>query len=104
MNGQLTRSATTSTNSIEEIGEITSQNLTSSIYGVRNLPVREGIYSKLSKWTKSSAGEICDFVEAIEAGRDVSFTGEDARAATAIAVAATLSLDEGRPVLVSEVL
>jgi len=58
----------------------------------------------MERFGDAYAGEIRDFIEAIEAGRDVSVTGEDARAATAIAVAATLSLDEGRPVLVSEVL
>ena len=58
----------------------------------------------MERFGDAYAGEIRDFVEAIEAGREVSVTGEDARAATAIAVAATLSLDEGRPVLVSEVL
>ena len=58
----------------------------------------------MERFGDAYAGEIRDFVEAIEAGRDVPVTGEDARAATAIAVAATLSLDEGRPVLVSEVL
>jgi hypothetical protein len=31
-----------------------------------------------------------------------SVTGQDARQATAIGIAATLSLDEGRPVLMSE--
>ena len=55
MNGQLTRSAPTSTNSIEEIGEITSQYLTSSIYRIRNLLVRERNDSKLPKWTNGCA-------------------------------------------------
>ncbi len=57
----------------------------------------------MERFGEAYAGEIRDFIEAIETGRDVSVSGEDARAATAIAVAATLSLDEGRPVLVSEV-
>jgi myo-inositol 2-dehydrogenase/D-chiro-inositol 1-dehydrogenase len=49
------------------------------------------------------AAEIRDFIEAIETGRDVSVTGKDAWTVTAITVASTLSLDEGRPVLVREV-
>lgn len=57
----------------------------------------------MERFAEAYAGEIRDFVEAIETGRDVTVTGEDAQAATAIAMAATLSLDEGRPVLVSEV-
>lgn len=57
----------------------------------------------MERFADAYAREIRDFIEAIETGRDVSVTGEDARAATAIAVAATLSLDEARPVWVREV-
>jgi len=54
------------------------------------------------RFDKAYAEELRDFVEAIELGKSVSITGQDARAATAIAAAATQSLDEDRPVLVSE--
>lgn len=57
----------------------------------------------MARFADAYAAEIRDFVEALESGRDVSITGQDARAATAIAVAATVSLDEGRPVTLSEV-
>ncbi len=57
----------------------------------------------MERFGEAYAGEIRDFIEAIEADRAVTVTGEDARAATAIAVAATLSLDEARPVMVNEI-
>ena len=46
--------------------------------------------------------EIRDFAECIRADRSPAVSGEDARAATAIGIAATRSLDEGRPVALSE--
>jgi inositol 2-dehydrogenase len=46
------------------------------------------------------AAEIRDFVACIAENRSPQVTGRDARAATAIAIAATRSLDEGRPVRV----
>jgi inositol 2-dehydrogenase len=49
------------------------------------------------------AAEIRDFVDAIQHDRAPVVSGQDARAATAIGIAATRSLDEGRPVCVSEV-
>lgn len=49
------------------------------------------------------AEEVRAFVRCILEGRDPQPTGADARAATAIGIAATLSLDENRPVLVSEI-
>lgn len=69
----------------------------------RNNVSHDTIPGFMERFAEAYAAEIRDFVEAIETGRDVSVTGADARAATAIAVAATLSLDEGRPVLLSEV-
>lgn len=47
--------------------------------------------------------EIRVFVNHIINGTEPDVTGEDARAATAIGIAATLSLDEERPVLLSEI-
>ncbi len=49
------------------------------------------------------AGEMRDFVDCIQKDRAPIVSGLDARAATAVAIAATRSLDEGRPVMVSEV-
>ena len=57
----------------------------------------------MERFATAYAAEIRDFVEALETGRDVAVKGYDARAATAIAAAATRSLDEGRPVRISEV-
>ncbi|MFQ5398518.1 MAG: inositol 2-dehydrogenase [Anaerolineae bacterium] len=56
----------------------------------------------MERFADAYAAEIRDFVEAIETGCNVAVSGEDGRAATAIAVAATRSLDEGRPILLSE--
>jgi inositol 2-dehydrogenase len=50
------------------------------------------------------AEEIRAFVRHITDGTEPTVTGEDARAASAIGIAATLSLDEERPVEVKEVL
>jgi len=49
------------------------------------------------------AEEVRAFVHHIVEGTEPSPTGADARAATAVGIAATLSLDEQRPVLISEV-
>jgi predicted dehydrogenase len=55
------------------------------------------------RFGEAFAMEMRAFVEALEEQRDTAVTAEDARAATAIAVAATRSLDEGRTVYLSEV-
>jgi inositol 2-dehydrogenase len=57
----------------------------------------------MERFGEAYAQEIRDFVACIEAGKPPHVSGVDARAATAIGVAATLSLDESRPVLISEV-
>lgn len=54
----------------------------------------------MERFAQAYADEIRDFVEAIDRDRDVAVSGSDARAATAIAVAATQSLDNGQPVSV----
>lgn len=54
------------------------------------------------RFAEAYAAEIRDFVDAVEMDRAVAVTGEDARAATEIAIAATMSLDQGRAVWVSE--
>jgi len=57
----------------------------------------------MERFGEAYAAEIRAFVACIQQGNEPSVTGWDARQATAIGVAATLSLDEDRPVLVSEI-
>ncbi len=57
----------------------------------------------MERFAEAYAAEIQDFVRNVVEDRPPSVTGEDARAATAIGIAATLSLDEGRVVNLSEV-
>jgi len=54
----------------------------------------------MERFGEAYAAEIRDFVACILEDRPPSVTGQDARQATAIGIAATLSLDEGRPVIV----
>lgn len=57
----------------------------------------------MERFGDAYAAEIRAFVACILENREPSVTGEDARKATAIGMAATLSLDEVRPVMISEV-
>jgi len=57
----------------------------------------------MERFGDAYAAEIRAFVACILENREPSVTGGDARKATAIGMAATLSLDEVRPVMVSEV-
>jgi len=57
----------------------------------------------MERFGNAYADEIREFVACILEDREPGVTGQDARAATAIGVAATLSYDEGRPVNISEV-
>ena len=57
----------------------------------------------MERFGDAYANEIREFVASIVQDRAPAVTGVDARAATAIGMAATLSLDEDRPVLVEEV-
>jgi inositol 2-dehydrogenase len=57
----------------------------------------------MERFATAYAEEVRVFVRHIVEGTAPAPTGADARAATAIGIAATLSLDEQRPVLVSEV-
>ena len=52
----------------------------------------------MERFGEAYAAEIRDFVGCILEDRPPSVTGQDARRATAIGIAATRSLDEGRPV------
>ena len=57
----------------------------------------------MERFPEAYAGEIRDFVDCIQKDRTPAVSGHEARAATAIGIAATRSLDEGRPVPLSEV-
>jgi len=57
----------------------------------------------MERFGDAYAAEIRDFIGCIQEGREPGVSGEDARLATAIGLAATRSLDEGRPVMLSEV-
>ena len=57
----------------------------------------------LERFGEAYATQVREFVRCITEGGEPSPTGLDARQATAIGIAATRSLDENRPVLVSEV-
>ncbi len=56
----------------------------------------------MDRFAEAFAAEMRDFIACLEEDREPAITGEDGRRATAIAVAATLSLDEGRVVSLSE--
>ncbi len=56
----------------------------------------------MERFGEAYAAEIRDFVRCIVEDIEPSATGKDGWAATAIGIAATLSLDEGRPVYLSE--
>jgi scyllo-inositol 2-dehydrogenase (NAD+) len=57
----------------------------------------------MERFAIAYAEEIREFVKHIVNNTQPTVTGEDARAATAIGIAATMSLDEQRPVLLSEI-
>lgn len=57
----------------------------------------------MERFAIAYAEEVREFVRHIVNGTNPTVTGADARAATAIGIAATLSLDEQRPVLLSEI-
>lgn len=63
----------------------------------------DGIPYFMERYGEAYAAEMRSFVESVVDGKPVGATAADARAATAIAIAATMSLDEERPVKLSEV-
>jgi inositol 2-dehydrogenase len=56
----------------------------------------------MERFAEAYVAEVKDFIVCLEEGNSPAVTGEDGRIATAIGVAATLSLDEGRPVELNE--
>ena len=69
----------------------------------KNSIAHDTIPGFMARFANAYAAELRDFVNAVVEDREVSVSGRDARAATAIGIAATRSLDEGRVVLLSEV-
>lgn len=57
----------------------------------------------MERFGEAYANEIREFIASIVQDREPAVTGLDARAATAIGIAATRSLDEDRPVLIEEI-
>lgn len=57
----------------------------------------------MERFGEAYANEVREFVACLVEGREPAVTGLDARKATQIGIAATLSLDEGRPVELSEI-
>ena len=69
----------------------------------KNQISHDAIPGFMARFADAYAAEIRAFVDCIIQDRPVPITGADARAATAIAIAATRSLDEARPVNIAEV-
>jgi predicted dehydrogenase len=75
---------------------------TSMLMMTRNGVSHDTIPYFMERFGEAYAEEIRDFVRCILEDRQPGVSGRDARAATAIGVAATRSMDEGRPVLIEE--
>jgi len=69
----------------------------------KNSVAHDTIPGFMARFAAAYAAELRAFVDAVLEERDVPVTGRDARAATAIGIAATQSFDEQRPVYLSEV-
>jgi inositol 2-dehydrogenase len=76
---------------------------TSTLMMTRQGVVHDTVPYFMERFGEAYAEEIRSFVRCILEDREPEVSGRDARAATAIGVAATLSLDEGRPVRLEEV-
>ncbi len=76
---------------------------TATLALTRNGVIHDTYPGFMERFSKAYAAEITDFVDTIASDRQPSVTGADGRAATAIGVAANLSLDEARPVMIEEV-
>jgi inositol 2-dehydrogenase len=77
-------------------------NQTSTVVLTKGSLTHDTIPGFMARFPEAYAAEIQDFVEAIEQDRPVAVDGHDARAATAVAIAATRSLEENRPVHLRE--
>ncbi len=75
---------------------------TSTLMMTRSGVIHDTVPYFMERFSEAYAEEIRAFVKCILEDRQSEVSGKDARAATAIGVAATMSLDEGRPVLLNE--
>jgi len=87
----------------EGVLQIGSLQQTPTLVMTRQGITHDTIPGFMERFGDAYATEIRAFASCILEERDPSVTGEDARKATAIGMAATLSLDETRPVMMSEV-
>ncbi len=76
---------------------------TSTLMMTRSGVTHDTVPYFMERFGEAYAGEIRDFVDALLNQRPTAVTGLDARAATAIGIAATRSLDEDRPIKLSEI-
>ncbi|RMG94262.1 MAG: inositol 2-dehydrogenase [Chloroflexi bacterium] len=75
---------------------------TATLFLTKNQVTHDTIPGFMARFKDAYAAEIKAFVEAVESGGETAVSGADARAATAIGIAATISFDEGRPVSLNE--
>jgi predicted dehydrogenase len=87
----------------EGVLQIGSLQQTPTLVMTRQGITHDTIPGFMERFGDAYAAEIRAFVTCVLEDREPSVTGEDARKATAISIAATLSLDETRPVMISEV-
>lgn len=83
--------------------KIGSLQQTSTLVMTRQGITHDTIPGFMERFGDAYAAEIREFAACVLEDREPGVTGEDARKATAIGMAATLSLDETRPVMMSEV-
>lgn len=69
----------------------------------KNSVAHDTIPGFMARFANAYAAELRAFVDAVLNDRDAPVTGHDARAATAIGIAATMSFDEGRAVELKEI-
>jgi inositol 2-dehydrogenase len=76
---------------------------TSTLMMTRSGVTHDTVPYFMERFGEAYAEEIRDFVDSLLNKRPAAVTGTDARAATAIGIAATLSYDEQRPVKLTEI-
>ncbi len=76
---------------------------TSTLVMTRDGVTHDTVPYFMERFGDAYAAEIRDFVDALANNREPAVSGIDARAATALGIAATRSLDEQRPVFLNEI-
>lgn len=76
---------------------------TSTLVMTRDGVTHDTVPYFMERFGDAYAAEIRDFVDALVNNREPAVSGIDARAATALGIAATRSLDEQRPVFLNEI-